>query len=72
MIRHAWRWCDDDPASQYYIDILMELEDGSLCGLTYGDQLVFDGQEYLNGRENYDLRKFLMNIGNRSIWMRIL
>lgn len=71
MIRHAWRWYDDAADSQYFVDLLMELDDGSLCVITYGGLFVLDGQSYLDSRVKWDLSEMFADTSDCDVWRRI-
>lgn len=71
MIQKAWVWYERDAvANLFFVEVLMELENGELCGLTYGGNLVFNKERYLDGRVTYDLDEMLVHCN--AGWERIL
>jgi hypothetical protein len=68
-VRHAWVW--NTMLQPNYVELLMELADGSYVGLTSGGCLVVDGQLDVVADVNYDL-KGLKHIHFERYWSKVL
>jgi hypothetical protein len=74
VIKRAWMWYDDSYTNPRFVETLMELEDGSLIGLTYAGNLVLDGQNFVDERVKYELEEMRQVAEDEGIkaWMRVL